>query len=262
LLGSLFPTTITTLARPDSVIGAVTDTLAGAAAAVDVLRQTYPTDPATSAKLRDQVAAYVATTVPVIDDSAAAASASASAASTLVGIIRQFGAALPAEAAVRATLELAAAYPAPATASPAYQARTVREAADNAAATARLVRLGALTAYAEATLRRTFADRPAGITARGEIAERFENELYDTTGAAQAALYVAIEQLRGKVIEWLTKAINDLAPVITVESARIRPSLDLAWILYADPTRADELVARNKVRNPAFMPRQIEALAR
>jgi prophage DNA circulation protein len=57
-------------------------------------------------------------------------------------------------------------------------------------------------------------------------------------------------------------AINNLAPVITVESNRIRPSLDLAWILYADPTRADELVARNKVRHPSFMPREITALAR
>jgi hypothetical protein len=86
-LGSLFPASIVTIGRPDSVIGAVTDTLAGAAAAVDVLRQTYPTDPAVSAKLRDQVASFVATTVPTIDDSAAAASASASAVSALIGSI-------------------------------------------------------------------------------------------------------------------------------------------------------------------------------
>lgn len=111
-------------------------------------------------------------------------------------------------------------------------------------------------------MRRTFADRPAGITARGEVAERFEAELYDTTGAALAPLYVAIENLRGAVIEWLTGTINNLAPVITVESAVIRPSLDLAWVLYADPTRAVELVARNQVRHPSFMPRKIEALAR
>jgi prophage DNA circulation protein len=68
--------------------------------------------------------------------------------------------------------------------------------------------------------------------------------------------------LRDKVIDWITQTIANLAPVITVESNVQRPALDLAWILYADPTRADELVARNNVRNPFFMPQVISALAR
>ena len=134
--------------------------------------------------------------------------------------------------------------------------------AANAAAAARAVRLAALIAYAESILRTTFVSRPDGVTARGEIAERFENELLQTNGAANVSLFLAIEDLRDKVIDWLTQTITNLAPVITVESNRQRPSLALAWLLYADPTRADELVARNRVRNPFFMPREITALSR
>lgn len=259
LLGSLFPQSVMTAGQPDYVVAGVTDTLAGAASAVDVLRQSYPVDPTASATIRDQVATFIADTVPAIDGEASAPLASAAA--SLVDMVRQVVAAMPPASAIRASLDLAGAYSATASGVP-YVSDTTRRAAQNVEATARLVRLAALTAYAEATMRRTFADRPAGITARGEVAERFEAELYDTTGAALAPLYVAIESLRGAVIEWLTGTINNLAPVITVESAVIRPSLDLAWVLYADPTRAVELVARNQVRHPSFMPRKIEALAR
>lgn len=258
-LGALFPRTIVTLNQPDYVVAGVADTLASAASAVDVLRQSYPTDPAASAILRDAVTGFVVGIADQISTASTAANATA-AMSSLVAIVRQFADALPADSAVRATLELAEAFPAP-SAQP-YLSPVAKIAAGNIAAASRAVRLAALTAYAEAVLRQSFAARPDGITARAEVAERFEAELYDTTGADNHDLFVAIEQLRGKVIDWLTKTINTLAPVIVVESARILPSLALAWTLYADPLRADELVARNAVRHPSFMPRTIEALSR
>lgn len=260
-IANLFPRTVTSLGEPDFVLAAVTDTLASAASAVDVLRKSYPVEPKASAVLRDAIGDLIDAAPAAISDTAVPGAPAVAVASALVGIVRALGDALPAASAERAMLDLASAYAAPIAAAP-YLSATGRRAANNVAATARLVRLAALTAYAEAVLGRTFAARPDGVTARGEVAERFENEIYDTTGADNAALYVAIEQLRGKVIDWLTRTINDLAPVITVESARIRPSIALAWLLYADPLRADELVARNSVRHPSFMPTVISALSR
>jgi prophage DNA circulation protein len=266
-LGGLFPTSISTLDQADYVVSAVTDTFAGAAATIDVMRQSYPVDPKVSATLRDTIASYVATVPAIITNTVLPGDDAKSLADVLIGMVRDFGDAMPADSAVRASLEFAAAFADPAPvmitiAGQPYLSPTAMVQAANASAASRVARLAGLTAYAEATLRRTFTSRPDGVTARGEVAERFENELYQTNGAENAALYVAIENLRGKVIDWLTMTINNLAPVITVESNRIRPSLDLAWILYADPTRADELVARNKVRHPSFMPREITALAR
>lgn len=263
VFGQLFPLAIATLNRADHVVAAVADGIAGVAAAADVLRQSYPTEPVASAKLRDQIAAFVASVPAAINDASAPGAPAAALAMSLIDIVRGLSDALPAETAATAALELVAAYPAGlAFSGVPYLSPSAAQAATNAEAVARLARLAGLMAYADATLRRSFASRPDGVTARGEVAERFENEMYDTTGAALAPLYVAIDDLRGKVIEWLTRTINDLAPVIVVESARILPSLALSWALYQDPMRATELVTRNQVRSPAFMPRTIEALAR
>jgi prophage DNA circulation protein len=262
-----FPTVISTLDQADYVVSAAADALADAAAAVDVLRQSYPVDPAISAKLRDGVAGLLATLPDQVSNTAPASDAGPAVLS-LVGLVRQLGDGMPADSAVRASLELLDAFPAPSepasviVAGQPYLATTARTAYQNADAAARAVRLAALTAYVEGVLRMTFPARPEGVTTRAEVAERFEAELYNTTGAENHDLYVAAEALRGTVIEWLTKTINTLAPVIVVESAIVMPSLALAWALYADPARADELVARNGVRHPSFMPHTIEALSR
>ncbi|WP_316234964.1 MULTISPECIES: DNA circularization N-terminal domain-containing protein [unclassified Bradyrhizobium] len=272
-IAQALPAMVSTFGRPASAVSAVTDTLAQGAAALDVIRQTYPVDPAVSADVRDAVAPLIASFDAAIANTAPPAAPAAAAAAVLVALVRQTMDAMPAAAAVRASLELAASFAAPVEApsvvgqvvplaGPRYLAPSQALAADNAAAAARVVRLAALTAYAEAVLRSTFATRPEGVTARGELAERFENEFYQTDGAENAALFLAIEQLRDAVIAWLTQAIANLAPVIAIETNRQMPSLVLAWTLYADPMRADELAARNAVRDPMFMPRELTALSR
>ena len=42
---------------------------------------------------------------------------------------------------------------------------------------------------------------------------------------------------------------------------RSLPALVLAWKLYQDPSRAAELVARNDIPHPSFMPLRFNALA-
>jgi prophage DNA circulation protein len=261
-ISTLFPVTITSQNESDFVIASVTDTIADAAAAVDVLRQSYPVDPTASAALRDQITTLIGSAPASISDVAVPGAGATAIAASFVSIVRGLGDALPAASATAAMLDLVAAYDSTTIEAAPYLSPTGQRSAANKAATMRMVRLAALTAYAESILATTFVARPDGVTARGEVAERFENELYNTTGAANAALYLAIEDLRGKVISWLTQTINNLAPIVIVDSAIVRPSLALAWLLYADPTRSDELVARNNVRHPSFMPRQIEALSR
>ncbi|MCB2106352.1 MAG: DNA circularization N-terminal domain-containing protein [Rhodobacteraceae bacterium] len=264
LAGQLFPQTLVTFEQPDHVVAAAIDPLARGVAAIAVLRQSYPTEPAASAQVRQGVADILAALPAAISGAAPPAAAAVSAGGAVVALVRQFADALPASSAQRAMADLADAFadPLASTAARIGDPNRLTPESRNAAASTRVVRLAALTAYAEAVLRMTFRSRPEGVTARGVVAERFETELYDTTGAANAPLYLAIEQLRGSVIEWLTRTINDLAPIVMVESARIRPALDLAWVLYADPSRGDELVARNAVRNPLFVPHRIEALSR
>lgn len=136
------------------------------------------------------------------------------------------------------------------------------QAADNQRQTAVLFRLAALRAYCEALTRRAFPSRREAISARANAVEYFQAELDRTFGAEDAELAQALETLRGTLLDYLTRAVIDLAPVVVVEASRKLPALAWAWALYQDPTRATELVSRNNAIMPTFMPLSFEALAR
>jgi prophage DNA circulation protein len=122
-------------------------------------------------------------------------------------------------------------------------------------------RLCALTVIAESVARdTTITDRTAGITLRANLAELFDDEILNLD-MAESETIEAVQDLRDLAVDYLSRLILDLAPVITADSNLPLPSLVWAWQLYADPTRAPELVARNNVAHPSFMPLQIEALA-
>ena len=210
--------------------------------------------------VRDAVANMVMEAPTMIAPESRPGDAAIAIAQTLVSTTRVLADAMSPDTAARAMLEFAAAFEPVQT--QANLTTTAVRAAANAAAVSSVVRLAALTAYAEAMMRKTYAARPDGVAARAEIAERFDNELSNTPGAVYADLFRAIDDLSGRVVEYLSQVINDLAPLINIEIAKKLPAVYLAFRLYADPLRDAELIARNQVRNPAFMPQTFVALAR
>lgn len=253
-LAALFPAQVRLAGEPDYVAGAAIEGLQGALASLDAVRLTSPVEPARAAPLRDAIETLFA--------DAAALTGSAGAAAVAAGLLAataDLADAMPPVAAQRAMGALIDAAPA----LPVLPIGPVltRRAAVNAATAARLARRAVLVAWCQAVLRRPFTNRPDGVAARGEVMARFEVELQDCGGADNAALFVALSALRNATVDYLTRLIADLAPVISVETPQQMPSLAVAWLLYADPLRAGELVARNRVRHPSFMPTAIEALA-
>lgn len=251
---TLFPQRVTVADQPDHVTGAVTSTISAALAAADVLRVTYPVDPVASASLRDEISAMVLDLSDAVD-SGVTPDYAISVASLIVDLAK----ALPPAAALRAMDELLAAFQ-----PVSIDARSPSAvlANNNAVASQDFVRLAALVGYSVAVLNQTYVSRADGVTARADVAERFERELLLRGGEYDGGLYLALDDLRGRVIEYLSRLINDLAPVVSVKSVRILPSLFFAWRLYADPLRSTELVQRNGVRHPSFMPLEFSALAR
>ena len=75
------------------------------------------------------------------------------------------------------------------------------------------------------------------------------------------ATYAALRDMRANVIQTLTTLAAELPLLITVTRAASLPSLALAWQLYADATRSDDLIARADPPHPAWMPTSFEALA-
>lgn len=124
-------------------------------------------------------------------------------------------------------------------------------------------RLVALGVTAEALVRTDFASRAEGVAARAAFVAASDRVLsaVSSLGAADAAPpAAAIVSLRTVTVDWLTRSIADLSPVRTVQLAAELPSVVVAWMLWSDPARSGELVARNHVSHPGFMPRTFEAL--
>lgn len=141
------------------------------------------------------------------------------------------------------------------------QTPSAKQSATNIAALRLALRISALTAIANAIVNRTYSDRRQGTQARADAAELFNAELDRLSGAADYELFVAIKELSGRIATYLSRLINDLAPVVSVSAPSTMPALWWSQRLYGNADRASELVARNSVVNPAFMPTEFEALA-
>ena len=132
---------------------------------------------------------------------------------------------------------------------------------ENAEAIASTIRLAALAEYAAAVIARPYEDRRAAIAARAELAVTFEAAMAPLTGAADGELLAALMDIRGETIHALSQVILSLASVIFVQTPKRLPAVVLSQRLYGTADRAEEIVARNRVEHPGFVPTDFEALA-
>jgi prophage DNA circulation protein len=140
---------------------------------------------------------------------------------------------------------------------------TVRSTTDTADLQAALVRRTGIAIIAArlavAIAERQFENRRAAIQARADIVSLFEPLIGASSRAEDVAALAAV---RDAAVEYVSRTIADLAPVIEVSARQSMPSVWWAYRLYGDATRAEELAARNGASHPSFMPETIEALAR
>lgn len=263
---------------PDYVTDGMTSQVQDVAATLEAVRSSEPVEAGASAIQRRAIAdifstaaVFTASPISAGDASQAVTTAAADAGELtslasvplqVIAIARGLGDALAPSAALRA---FGAILDEPAFASKSlavsYPTLGFRAQAQNEVEANQLLRLAALTVYCEGVARVALPDRPAGITLRANVAEYFETELGDLP-ASEIDLARAIATLRDATITYLSRAILDLAPVIRVEANMSMPSLFWAWRLYQDPSRTTDLVERNRVAHPSFMPPEFEALAR
>jgi prophage DNA circulation protein len=178
----------------------------------------------------------------------------------IIASARALGDAMPATSAVPAFEAVVTDTSLQVTLASSYPTVNLQTAASNDQQAKRMLLLAALTAYCEAIARLTLTDRPSAITLRANVSEYIDGILGGFL-PSDIAVYDAIIALRDATVNYLSRAIIDLAPIVTVEANLSMPSLYWAWRLYKDPTRSTDLVARNKVVDPSAMPTTFEALA-
>jgi len=176
----------------------------------------------------------------------------------VAGVIADLRAAMEPETALQALAPIAAF----GLEGPAFPAITPsrRREAKNLATIAMLAQVAALTQMCAAIADMDFTDRRAAIQVRADIAEAIDAELDILIGPDAYPAALALLDLRGRTVEYLSRAIADLAPVVAVSALVTMPSLWWANRLYGDAGRATELVAKNRVKHPSFMPLEFEAL--
>lgn len=93
------------------------------------------------------------------------------------------------------------------------------------------------------------------------VAPLFDAEVTIAADAGQDATYLAMRGMRTAVVKDLTIRGAALPALMTVTSSEPQPALALAYRLYQDATRADDLIARANPIHPAFMPTSFLALS-
>lgn len=244
------------LLQPDYVVLAGVEALRDVAALLEDIRTSAPLDTAVSAAQRSVIQA-LHDDAPVLVHRLTGVDPSLGL--RIVSLTRALGDGIAAPAARAAFLPLLKVLP-DVTIDPAGSVSAQRATANSNAVRA-AARLAVLTVAAESVARDdTISDRPAGITLRADLTELFDAEI-SALDMRHGDLIAAAQDLRNAAVDYLSQKITTLAPVISANSNLPLPSLVWAWRLYADPARADEMVARNNVAHPSFMPVEIEALA-
>lgn len=261
-VASTFASGLLTVLQPDFVIAAAADVLQDATATIEMLRTSFPVEATISAAQRTEIAALYDAIPTLIEDPNTVATVPA----RIMAAMRAIGDGIvlvdPAVAVQafdevvqanqpQSDIVIAATYPTP----------FRRNAALNADQAARVLQSAAAGAYAEAVVQAPLSDRPQAITLRANTIE-YLDALIESLPAGDFELARALAAVRDATVNYLSRSILDLAPVVHIEASLSVPSLYWAWRLYKDPARASEIVDRNRLPHPSFVPLNFEALSK
>ncbi len=128
-------------------------------------------------------------------------------------------------------------------------------------ATASLCRRAALISLARACAAYQPGSYNDAIALRTAVTTLFDAEILIAADNGDSQSYLALRNLRTAVVNDLTARGAQLPRLITIETAAPMPSLALAYKLYGDATRADELTAEAETSSSMLLPTEFQALS-
>lgn len=115
-----------------------------------------------------------------------------------------------------------------------------------------LVRRAAVVEAARLAPNADYETRDDALVTRDRIADRLDEEM-ETAGVSDT-VFQALQQTRFAVVRGVPPANVALPNLVTLTPVVTVPALLLAYDLYEDPTREAEIVRRNRLRHPGFVP--------
>lgn len=125
-----------------------------------------------------------------------------------------------------------------------------KKQAKNQTAIADLMRRSALTSAVRQSADHSYQSIDQAVTMRDKLLDQLEDESL----TADDDLYPQLLDLRVALLADIDTRGVDLPRIVTHIPAATLPALVLAHQLYGDPLRAEDLVKRNNVRHPGFVP--------
>lgn len=129
---------------------------------------------------------------------------------------------------------------------------------DAMASAARRIALASLASACAAYQPSSYDD---AANLRETVGDAFDAEILASADAGDDAAYNALRAMRVAVVNDLTTRGASLPSVVTVTTGMPLPSLVVAYRLYGDATRAEEIANASGAANPAFLPISFKALA-
>lgn len=126
--------------------------------------------------------------------------------------------------------------------------------ADNQASLADLNQRRALADAVEVAAETEFASVEEAADLRDDLGARIDTAATSAGEARQHDAYLALADMRGEFVRDIESRAVGLPRIRRFAPAATMPAFVIATGLYGDAGRADEIVARNRVRHPGFVP--------
>lgn len=133
-------------------------------------------------------------------------------------------------------------------------------AADAVEASTRLWRRTFLAAYARAVVAAAWVTYDDAVRARNQLAARIDEELAATP--LDGDVFDALSAMRSAAAADLTERAAQLPQQRIIEVAGDTPASQIAWTIYRDAGRIEELVDRNDIPHPGFISGPLAVLNR
>lgn len=138
----------------------------------------------------------------------------------------------------------------PAVATPAFNTPSRLQEQANLQAINRLQSQAAVTLAALASSELAYVSYQQAIAVRDQVLQLIDEQLH----SANDEVYIAMRELRACVVKDIQQRGGSLARIEYFTPVVTAPALVLAYRLYADYRREDELLQRNDLEHPAFVP--------
>jgi len=126
--------------------------------------------------------------------------------------------------------------------------------AKNQASLTTLVRQAAIIAAARAAADIDFTSYDDAAATRDDLAGLFDSEIVAAGDAGDDDAFRALALVRAAMIDDITARGAELSRIGTYTPPETMPAFLIAHILYGDASRADEIVSRNNISHPGFVP--------